>query len=61
MLLFSQIFHKPLSTLGESYYRVTGSWDDPAVEQIRGNDLDVTPLRNCKKYLSDAITESLKE
>jgi len=61
MLLFSQIFHKPLSTLGESYYRVTGSWDDPAVEQIHGNDLDVAPLRNCEAYLSDAITESLKE
>jgi len=61
MLLFSQIFHKPLSTLGESYYRVTGSWDDPVVEQIRGNDLDVAPLRNCEAFLADAITESLKE
>jgi|GEM_PF-618509 len=61
MLLFSQIFHKPLSTLGESYYRVTGSWDDPAIEQIHGSDLDVAPLRNCKAYLADAITESLKD
>jgi len=61
MLLFSQIFQKPLSTLGESYYRISGSWDDPDVEQIRGSDFDVAPLRNCEKYLSDAITESLKE
>ena len=61
MLLFSQVFHKPLSTLGESYYRISGSWDDPAVEQIRGNDLDVAPLRNCEKFLSEALTESLKE
>ena len=61
MLLFSQIFKKPLSTLGESYYHITGSWDEPVVEQIRGNDLDVTPLRNCEEYLSNAITESLKE
>ncbi len=61
MLLFSQIFHKPLSTLGESYYRIKGSWDDPQIEQIRGNDLDVAPLRNCDEYLSDAITESLKK
>jgi uncharacterized protein (TIGR02099 family) len=61
MLLFSQIFQKPLSTLGESYYRISGSWDDPAVEQIRGSDFDVAPLRNCEQYLSDAITESLKE
>lgn len=61
MLLFSQIFHKPLSTLGESYYRVTGPWDDSIVEQITGTALDVAPLRNCEAYLSDAITESLKE
>lgn len=61
MLLFSQIFRKPLSTLGESYYRVDGSWDDPVVEQIRGNELDISPLRNCEAYLSDAITQSLKE
>ena len=61
MLLFSQIFQKPLSTLGESYYRITGSWDDPEVEQIRGSDFDVAPLRNCEAYLSEAITESLKE
>ena len=61
MLLFSQIFHKPLSTFGESYYRVTESWDDPAIAQISGTDLDVAPLRNCESYLSEAITESLKE
>lgn len=60
MLLFSQIFRKPLSTLGESYYRVKGSWDDPSVEQIQGNDLDAAPLRNCEAFLADAISESLK-
>ena len=56
MLLFSQIFQKPLSTLGESYHSVTGSWDEPNIEQLRGNDIDSTPLRNCEKFLSDAIT-----
>ncbi len=61
MLLFSQIFRKPLSTLGESYYRVTGPWDDPGVAQISGSDLEFAPLRNCEAYLDDAITESLKE
>ncbi len=60
MLLFSQIFRKPLSTLGESYYRVKGSWDDPSVEQIQGNALDAAPLRNCEAYLAEAISESLK-
>ena len=61
MLLFSQIFQKPLSTLGESYHSVTGTWDEPVIEQLRGNDIDSTPLRNCETFLSEAITESLKE
>jgi uncharacterized protein YhdP len=51
MLLFSEIFRKPLSSLGESFYRVTGSWDDPMMERIQGNELDLTPLKNCERYL----------
>ena len=61
MLIFSQIFRKPLSFLGESYYRVTGGWDAPDVQRIQGDDLDVAPLRNCESYLSESITETLKE
>ena len=61
MLLFSQIFRDPLSQLGESYYRVTGGWDDPIVEQIQRSELDATPLKNCEEYLGQAVTESLKE
>ena len=61
MLLFSQIFRKPLSQLGESYYRVTGSWDDPQVKQLAGSEVDVTPLRNCEAYLEAALAKSLRE
>ena len=61
MLLFSQIFRKPLSQLGESYYRVTGSWEEPEVEQLRSSELDVTPLKNCEAYLEDALTRSETE
>jgi len=32
LLLFSQIFKEPLQDIGQVYYSVTGSWDDPAVE-----------------------------
>jgi uncharacterized protein YhdP len=56
MLLFSQIFREPLSQLGESYYRVTGSWEDPAVEELKGSEVDVTPLKNCETYLAEALT-----
>jgi len=60
MLIFSQIFRKPLSQLGESYYRVTGSWDDPAVQQLQGSEVNVTPLKNCETYLEDALARSLE-
>jgi uncharacterized protein (TIGR02099 family) len=33
LLIFSQIFKKPLQEMGEVYYGIEGSWDDPAVER----------------------------
>jgi uncharacterized protein YhdP len=32
LLIFSQIFKKPLQDMGQVYYGIEGSWDDPAVE-----------------------------
>ena len=32
LLLFSQIFKEPLQDIGQVYYSVTGSWDEPVVE-----------------------------
>ena len=32
LLIFSQIFKKPLQEVGQLYYDVSGSWDDPAIE-----------------------------
>jgi uncharacterized protein (TIGR02099 family) len=34
LLLFSQIFKEPLKGATRGYYRITGPWDDPTVEQI---------------------------
>ena len=33
MLIFSQIFKKPLQEVGQVYYSIGGSWDDPAMER----------------------------
>jgi uncharacterized protein (TIGR02099 family) len=33
LLIFSQIFKKPLQEMGQVYYGIEGSWDDPAVER----------------------------
>ncbi len=32
LLIFSQIFKKPLQEMGQVYYTIDGSWDDPAIE-----------------------------
>ena len=32
LLIFSQIFKKPLQEVGQIYYRIDGSFDDPSVE-----------------------------
>jgi len=61
MLLFSQIFRKPLSQLGESYHRVTGSWEDPEVKQLQGSEVNVTPLKNCEAYLEEALARPLQQ
>ena len=34
LLVFSQIFKKPLKDVGQVYYSVVGSWDDPAIDSV---------------------------
>jgi uncharacterized protein YhdP len=38
VLLFTQVFKQPLRGLVRGYYRITGSWDSPTVERIKGAD-----------------------
>jgi uncharacterized protein YhdP len=38
VLVFSQVFKQPLKGLARGYYRITGSWDNPIVERIKGAD-----------------------
>jgi uncharacterized protein YhdP len=34
VLIFSQIFKKPLSEVGQVYYSITGSWDEPTIDSV---------------------------
>ena len=36
VLVFTQVFKQPLRGLTRGYYRITGSWDNPTVERIKG-------------------------
>jgi uncharacterized protein (TIGR02099 family) len=55
MLLISQIFRKPLSTLGESYYRVSGKWDKPVVDRIQRNQVDAGAFKDCERELAATL------
>ena len=38
LLIFSQIFKKPLQEMGQVYYAIDGPWDDPAIESTAAAD-----------------------
>jgi len=38
VLLFTQVFKQPLRGLARGYYRITGSWENPVVEKIKGSE-----------------------
>jgi len=44
MLIFSQIFKKPLQDMGQVYYSIAGSWDEPIVD-----------LANAERFAADGV------
>ncbi len=38
LLIFSQIFKKPLQEMGQVYYAIDGPWDDPVIESTGAAD-----------------------
>ncbi|HLW25366.1 MAG TPA: YhdP family protein [Steroidobacteraceae bacterium] len=38
VVLFTQVFKQPLKGLVRGYYRITGSWENPTVERLKGAD-----------------------
>lgn len=48
LLIFSQIFKKPLQEMGQAYYAIGGSWDDPQVDSANAAQFaDSSRLANC--------------
>ncbi len=58
-LLISQIFRKQLSQLGESYYQIVGSWENPTIERVQRNEVDSSRFKDCERYLSELIPEEV--
>ena len=59
-LLITQIMKKPLSSIGESYYQVTGGWDDPLFVKVDRDDLDTTSFGDCDKQLPTLSPEEIE-
>ncbi|MCB1843928.1 MAG: hypothetical protein KDI09_13275, partial [Halioglobus sp.] len=48
LLIFSRIFRKPLQEMGQAYYAIDGTWDEPQVESTNAARFaDASRLANC--------------
>jgi uncharacterized protein YhdP len=59
-LLITQIMKKPLSSIGESYYTVLGSWDDPQFVKVDQDELDTTSFADCEQQLPALSPEEIE-
>jgi len=48
MLLFSQIFKKPLKNMMGAHYRISGAWDQPLVERVTSEGENAEGARNAR-------------
>jgi uncharacterized protein YhdP len=45
VLIFSQIFKKPLAEVSQVYYGISGSWDEPIIESVTAADFAAQGVR----------------
>ena len=57
MLLLSQAFREPLQAISANYYRVGGSWDEPLVERVLREEIDLGAFEDCANYLEEQLTD----
>lgn len=58
-LLVSQIFKKPISGIGETYYTVSGDWNESNINRVQRSDLDTTPFADCEAQLPNLSPEEI--
>ena len=57
MLLLSQAFREPLQAISANYYRVGGSWDEPLVERVLREEIDLGAFEDCARYLEEQLID----
>jgi uncharacterized protein (TIGR02099 family) len=57
MLLFSQIFKKPLKNMMGAHYRISGSWEQPLVERVPAESGNAEGARNSRAPGAQAVAD----
>ncbi|MEC9375697.1 MAG: DUF3971 domain-containing protein [Pseudomonadota bacterium] len=58
-LLISQLFKKPLSNIGETYYSIEGSWNNPLLTKKLRMQIDTASFADCEKELPNFSIEEI--
>ena len=55
--LFTKLLRKPLRDIGVSYYSIGGTWDNPTIEKIPAQEIDMTFFNDCQNYLTESVDD----
>ena len=55
--MFTKLLRKPLKNIGVSYYSIEGPWDDPKIETIPPQEIDMTFFDDCEDYLAESLED----
>ena len=55
--LFTKLLRKPLKDIGVSYYSIGGTWDNPTIEKIPAQEIDMTFFNDCQNYLPESVDD----
>jgi uncharacterized protein YhdP len=58
-LLISQLFKKPLSDIGETYYAIEGPWDDPQLTRRQRSQINTASFADCEAGLPNLSPEEI--
>ena len=59
-LLISQLFKKPLSGIGETYYAVEGTFSEPQFNPVQRNQIDTSSFADCEDQLPNLSPEEIE-
>ncbi len=55
VFIFTKLLRKPLKEVGVNYYSINGPWENPKIELIPTNEVDLSFFDDCQDYLAETI------